>query len=312
MGSVFDYPFVLFWYLVTNLLFVFPFLFALWLWVITLGTLIGQFVRKEVLSLKHIHLLLVPLTTLAMGFCYILFVESGISNEISVSKKCVVAAVILVMCPYVGLMLYRYYQVKRPMKYGPGANLFLFKTPGGIGHAIGAALIGLALPVMIFVAELGPKRLLIYAAETDNSKLVEFMVALGTNVNTGDRRHSPLWFACRNGNVEMAELLLRNGADLKSAGTVLYIASLRGRIEMVRFLLDRGLDVNSKDSYGYTALMGACQEKKSDVVRLLLEKGADVNAATRDGTTALFFACDRGDVPSAKMLLEKGDRKSVV
>ncbi len=304
MSSYFQ---VLFWYIVISLLFAFPFLFALWLWTVCLGSLIGRFVRNEVLSLKHIHLLLIPLTTIAMGFCYMLMMESGFSDEIAVAKKSVVAAVSVVMLPYAGLMFYRYYQVKRPLKYRPGANLFLFKTPGGITYAIGAALIGVALTLMIFVAEFAPRRILIHAAKTDNSKLVKFMVDLGTNVNTGDRGHSPLWFACRNGNVEMAEFLLRNGAILKSSGAELYIASLRGRVEIVRLLLDSGLDVNSTDSYQYTALMGACQEKKADVVKLLLERGADVNAVTRDGgATALFYACDRGDVESARMLLEKG------
>jgi uncharacterized protein len=307
VGSYFEAAFFLFWYLVVILLFAFPVLFAFWLWIVSLGTLIGQFVRNEVLSLKHIHLLLIPLTTLAMCYCYVMFMESGPGDELAMGKKCVVVGGSLLIWPYAGLLLYRYYQVKHPLKYVPGERLFLFKAPKGIALAGVAALIGVVLPIMIFVADVGPKRLLIYAAKTDNPKLVKLLVDLGTNVNTGDRGHSPLWFACRNGNREMTELLLNNGANLKLSGTVLYIASLRGRTEIVRFLLDRGLDVNTTDSSGYTALMAACQERKSDVVQLLLERGADVNAVTRDGgATALFYACDRDDVAAAKMLLEKG------
>jgi hypothetical protein len=308
MGTYLEHSFVLFWYLVFLLLIGFPVLFALWLWVFSLGTLIGQAARGEILSLKHIHVLLVPLTALFLYLCYELYWQSLPSGESPNPVKWVTAFVALLVFPYAALLLYRYYQTARPEKYGASQPLSLLKAPGGVRHGIAAALIGMALAVTIFAAELAPQRLLIYGAKTDNMRLVKPLVDWGTNVSAlAMGGHSPLWFSCRNGNVEMARLLLEKGAKVPSYCSALYIASMHGRTEILKLLLARGTDVNCKDSHGNTALIGACIEySRPEVVALLLERGADVNAATEHGATALFYACSRGNVSSARLLLEKG------
>ena len=308
MGTFFEYIIIGFWYLVLLLLIGLPVVLAFWLWVVSLGTLIGQVRRREILSLKHVHLLLIPLTALFLYFCYELWKQSLPSGESPDATRFVTAFVILLVFPYAPLLLYRYYQTTRPDQYDVGLSAPLLKTRGGVRHGIAAVVIGVGLAVIIFAAELAPQRLLIYAARTDNMSLARSLVAWGTNVNAlAMGGHSPLWFACRNGNIEMARLLLEKSAKENSYCSALNIASIHGRTDIVHLLLARGTDVNCKDSYGNTALMGACIEySRPETVALLLEKGADVNAATKDGATALFYACDRGDVTSARLLLEKG------
>ena len=63
---------------------------------------------------------------------------------------------------------------------------------------------------------------------------------------------TPLHFSAFLGDVEIAKLLLENGADMEAVevahhGTPLEWATYAGQIEMVKFLLSRGATVNDED-----------------------------------------------------------------
>ncbi|MFB5649289.1 ankyrin repeat domain-containing protein [Leptospira wolffii] len=82
----------------------------------------------------------------------------------------------------------------------------------------------------------------------------------GFSVDTKDpftRNYTPLMIAAREGETEIAEFLIRNGAD-----------------------------VNAKTRDGHTALMMAVYNRNIQIVSLLLRSGADVHAKTRQGHTA--------------------------
>jgi hypothetical protein len=64
----------------------------------------------------------------------------------------------------------------------------------------------------------------------------------------------------------------------------------KGDLIQVRQCLQNGADINARDSYGYTALIGASYFGNEAVVRLLLENGADPNAKDDNGRTALNYA----------------------
>jgi hypothetical protein len=298
------------------LLIAFPVLFALFIWVISLGTLIGQYWQRKVLSLRHIHLLLIPLITLTFYFCFQVAISyyTVFGGEAAAARKCLAIFMAVVVFPYAGLLLYRRHQTARPQKYETGDAVPLFRQRDGISCAIAAAAIGLVLTTLVFVAESGARRMLVHAAKTNNIELVKLLTGVGADVNVkGKLHHSPLWFACRNGNLEMVNLLLANGADLEfsSPQSLLDIASYHCRTEIVRLLLNRGIDVNLKDPYGQTALMAASRGGALDVAKILVEHGADVNAATTHGATALLYACDHSAISLAKLLLENGANPEV-
>lgn len=298
------------------ILIAFPILFAAAIWVFSLGILIGQYRRRRVLSFKHIHLLLIPLTTLTFYFCFEVFRSSHavLGGEAVAAGKCLALFVAVLILPYAGLLLYRRYQTAQPQKFESTDSVPLFHQRDGVRYAMAATAIGLVLTTLVFIAESGPSRLLVHAAKTDNIQLVKLLTCVGPDVNVKDRLgHSPLWFACRNGNLEMVSLFLSNGADLEFSRqqSLLDIASYHGRTEIVRLLLDRGIDVNLKDSYGQTPLIAASRGGTLDVAKLLVERGADVNATTTHGATALIYACDRSDISVAKFLLENGANPEV-
>ena len=70
-------------------------------------------------------------------------------------------------------------------------------------------------------------------------------------------------------------------------------------------LLTRGADVNARDSYGFTALMAAAGNGRTEtrIVAGLLNKGADINAEASDGSTALMIAAEHGHAETVLALL---------
>ena len=99
--------------------------------------------------------------------------------------------------------------------------------------------------------------------------------------------YTPLLFAARNGDVEVARILLAGGAnvnDVAPAGTsALVVAIHSGHYPLGRFLLDRGADPNAAGA-GYTALHAAILRGSLEAASALLAHGADPNAVLKNGT----------------------------
>ena len=89
-----------------------------------------------------------------------------------------------------------------------------------------------------------------------------------------------LLYAVMNGEAEIAELLLNNGADpdlpeREFGVPILHMVVLYGgSTELVDLLLQKGIDVNAKGRRGKTALDLAKQFKKQEMIDLLKKHGA--------------------------------------
>ena len=83
-------------------------------------------------------------------------------------------------------------------------------------------------------------------------------------------------------DTKVMDLLIENGADVNSAlsgkdaagWTVLLFASVNGDIELAEYLISQGANVNHTSNEGSTALSLARQEKYETLVSLLKEHGA--------------------------------------
>ena len=153
-----------------------------------------------------------------------------------------------------------------------------------------------------------------------------------------------LHLAARHGHLEVAELLLKLGADVndcqisaeadvkpqdqEQALTPLHLAARHNHPGMVKLLLANGADVNAVTRYaeprgkkaknihnGVTALKLAARCGFVDVVELLLKHKADPNLAVQGGApadyppvqmSALSWAARYNDVAIGRMLLEHG------
>ena len=154
-----------------------------------------------------------------------------------------------------------------------------------------------------------------------------------------------LLFAAREGNLEMARILVDARADLErpsANGTrPLVVAIANNHIELALFLLDKGADPDAADSFYKRSPLFAAVERRNpdytrdtpapvadtrdpmDVIKALLARGANPNAranttpfrgfyqvsanwANFDGQTPFLRAALSGDVTLMRLLLEHG------
>ncbi|MDA7653458.1 ankyrin repeat domain-containing protein [bacterium] len=101
------------------------------------------------------------------------------------------------------------------------------------------------------------------AAGEGNIEAVKQHIAAGTDVDAKTRGETPLLWAARFGQSQVAELLIAEGAD-----------------------------VNAKNVVGQTPLHWAAMAGHKEIIELLIAVGAEVNAKTKRGETPLDLAED--------------------
>ena len=101
------------------------------------------------------------------------------------------------------------------------------------------------------------------AAGEGNIEAVKQHIAAGTDVDAKTGGETPLLWAARFGQSQVAELLIAEGAD-----------------------------VNAKNVVGQTPLHLAAGASHKEIIELLIAAGAEVNAKTKRGETPLDLAED--------------------
>lgn len=135
------------------------------------------------------------------------------------------------------------------------------------------------------------RRALTIAAEKGFEPIARRIVEKGAKIDTGPGRITALTQAVRQGNADVAGLLLEKGADPNRAAEdgrkPLMLAARGGFTGIVRALLDNGADIDGLNADdGSTALMWAANNGRLKIVELLIERGADVSIVAEDGWTA--------------------------
>ena len=122
---------------------------------------------------------------------------------------------------------------------------------------------------------------------------------------------SPLAVASCLENLEIMELLVKRGAEIKLSfpphGTPLHIVAVEGKANAARKLLKMCMDPNVLDSEGTTPLRRAVENKQIEVASVLLKHGANIHIeCPGDELSLLHKAAKRNDVKMLELLLKNG------
>ncbi len=149
-------------------------------------------------------------------------------------------------------------------------------------------------------ADVLDKTALHYAAAWGRIQIAELLIANGADVNTKSvTGRTPLDIANKNNKSEIADLLRCHGGK---HGTI-HGAALDGDIEAVKEFLAAATNVNAMDDVGQTPLHFAADK---EIAELLIAKGADVNAKDQDDETPLDWAIHSKLTEIADLLRKHG------
>ncbi|OAG06012.1 ankyrin [Paraphaeosphaeria sporulosa] len=172
-------------------------------------------------------------------------------------------------------------------------------TPGTIVYS--TSLYNVPTLRQKWVEQAPPTYALHLAASAGLTSAVNRLLEAGCDINEKDSNDStPLYYACSDGDVDIAQVLIDMEADINVQGghygNALQAASSRGHEAIVKLLLDKGAEAAS------------CRGHEA-IVKLLLDKGAEVNAQGGRYGNALQAASSRGHEQVVEMLLNAGARQ---
>ena len=125
---------------------------------------------------------------------------------------------------------------------------------------------------------------------------------------------TPLHAAARNGRLDVAKLLLANGADInaqrRDGESALGEAAFNDRLEVAALLIQSGSKMNLPGQDGCTPLHWAAERGSAAMVNLLVAGGADVKARRTDGGTPLQrgLAANKAETVDALLRSVRVDR----
>ncbi len=118
-----------------------------------------------------------------------------------------------------------------------------------------------------------------------------------------EQGESPLMMAVFKGQVELAQQLIKQGADVNKTGwTPLHYAATAGNTQLVKMLLESYAYIDAESPNKTTPLMMAAHYGTPGAVKLLLEEGADVSLKNDLGLTAIDFAQSANKTDSVEII----------
>ena len=151
------------------------------------------------------------------------------------------------------------------------------------------------------------------AAYAGRLEIAHLLIREGADVNTRDgydgKIGDPILFALiRSGDEKMTRLFVEYGAETGYTGsfTALHIASSHPKLSLVQLLLDHGVRINPKDDLDQTPLYLASVNGFVNIVELLLAEGARTNMTVKEGQSAIYKAAGKGRDDIVGLLLRYG------
>ncbi|XP_069678455.1 histone-lysine N-methyltransferase EHMT1-like [Periplaneta americana] len=130
------------------------------------------------------------------------------------------------------------------------------------------------------------------AVKANNADVTLALLTNGVDANSVDGSgRTPLIWAAEKGDVEVGEVLLKNGANTEArvlgdhSKAALHYCAQHGHLEFCRLLLDNGADIDSLEDYKQNAIFWSGWFDHLDVTKFLVERGSNIkirNTANRN------------------------------
>jgi uncharacterized protein len=139
-----------------------------------------------------------------------------------------------------------------------------------------------------------------WAACTDNVEMIELLLDHGAAINALNHRHiTPLLYATQHHLYGIVEALARRGADLEIPNDydrtpLIWTAREGGDLRMARLLLRLGADVDAVDRFNSSSLELAAWRGFGTLVGILLDGGAQTDLSSEMSANLLSHAANKG------------------
>eukprot|EP00667_Euglena_gracilis_P015769 EG_transcript_16417 len=131
------------------------------------------------------------------------------------------------------------------------------------------------------------------------------------NVNDQNRfGRTPLHYACRNGQLQAASVLINEGhsrvdVQTNTMSTVAHECCRFGQAALLRLMLQADKEfVNTVNAFGSLPIHVACVSGSIECVQVLLKWHSSTTTRNKKGMTPLHIACENGDELLALLLLD--------
>jgi ankyrin repeat protein len=175
-------------------------------------------------------------------------------------------------------------------------------------------LVGVAIAIALSPEMIAASEIHDAARDGDVDKVRQLLIA-GAEMDAKDERgFTPLLWAVYGGQLNVTELLIDQGADVRyehpafgaAADLSFHMECQRGYSGVTEYLASKGVefDPNSVGPRKLNRLRVAVMLGSTDMVRWLIDRGADVNAASpQDGRVALLWAAQKGNLEIVTALI---------
>ncbi|KAJ7445419.1 ankyrin repeat-containing domain protein [Mycena latifolia] len=145
------------------------------------------------------------------------------------------------------------------------------------------------------------------AASNGNLQLAQFLIKGGATVNMqGGQGRTEQHDQVKDSNPKRQIFRNYNDCERAKHGTPLHAAAVQGDLSMVQLLIKNGASVNAEIGEYGTALAAASYHGHKAIVQLLINEGADVNVKGGDHGHALQAASSAGHQAVVQLLINNG------
>ncbi|KAF3924282.1 Ankyrin-1 [Orbilia brochopaga] len=153
---------------------------------------------------------------------------------------------------------------------------------------------------------------LIHALHHNQLSTVQTLIEHKARINpTSDKDYIPLNLACQHGLLEIAEILLRNGAQILPDAEGLFpqhhVARRRHASSLLKTLQSLGVNLNEFDKMnGWTPMIHAASEGNKENLKVLLSAGARLDILDEKNLSALYYSAWEGHLECMRIIFEAG------